>query len=125
MVHPRKARYEVVNLRTGKPRRGNVNSPPSCRLTVVIPAFKEELRISGMLRDTIGYLEDRGRAESTFTSEVLVVDDGSPDKTLAVVKGIYRELKPKTVEVGLICFFENQGKGAAISEVVTLCCSRV
>lgn len=70
-----------------------------------------------MLMDTFAYLEARAKREPFFTTEVIVVDDGSPDGTSAQVHRIFDEVKPEMVQVGLIRFPVNQGKGAAISEV--------
>ncbi len=71
-----------------------------------------------MLVDTIEYLERR--ATQSFTSEIIVVDDGSPDNTSGVVKGINAKMNPKNVDVKLIKFPRNLGKGAAITEVITV-----
>ena len=49
-------------------------------LSVVIPAYNEERRILPTLRQLSGYLGTR-----PYTWEVLVVDDGSADKTAALV----------------------------------------
>jgi glycosyltransferase involved in cell wall biosynthesis len=50
-------------------------------LTVVIPAYNEEKRMPGTLDTVTAYL---GKQE--YTSEVIVVDDGSADETCAVVR---------------------------------------
>lgn len=86
-------------------------------MSVIIPAYKEESRIGPMLVDTLSYLEARTKRDPSFTSEIIVVDDGSPDGTSAQVRRIFDQLKPELVQVGLIRFPMNQGKGAAISEV--------
>lgn len=49
-------------------------------LTVVIPAFNEEERIASTLRLIAGYLERR-----PWPFEIRVVDDGSSDRTAAIV----------------------------------------
>ena len=48
-------------------------------LSVVIPAFNEEQRIGATLKTVVGYLH-----RQRYTWEVLVVDDGSTDRTTAV-----------------------------------------
>src|SRR6478672_9430602 len=49
-------------------------------LSVVIPAYNEEQRIARTLAETLDYLDAQD-----YTSEVIVVDDGSRDGTEAVV----------------------------------------
>jgi dolichyl-phosphate beta-glucosyltransferase len=49
-------------------------------LSVVIPAYNEALRIGRTLTETFDYLDAQ-----SYTSEVIVVDDGSNDQTMQVV----------------------------------------
>ena len=49
-------------------------------LSVVIPAYNEEARISATLERVISYLEGR-----SYSWEVLVADDGSSDGTARLV----------------------------------------
>lgn len=97
-----------------------VSEPLTCfDLSIVIPAYNEENRIASMLGDSITYFEDRSRNRSTasFKAEIIVVDDGSKDSTLAVVEKITKKLNPKYTTVGWIRFPKNMGKGAATAEV--------
>lgn len=55
------------------------------KLSVIIPAYNEEKRITATLRDVDGYLEKQG-----YTYEILVVDNGSRDKTVQVVEQLSR-----------------------------------
>jgi dolichyl-phosphate beta-glucosyltransferase len=50
------------------------------KLSVIIPAYNEEKRISLTLREVDAYLEKQG-----YTYEIIVVDNGSKDQTMAVV----------------------------------------
>src|SRR5665213_1540262 len=54
-------------------------APP--RLSIVIPAYNECLRIENTLERVMGCVRDRG-----WDAEVLVVDDGSTDETAAIVQ---------------------------------------
>ncbi len=76
-------------------------------LSVVIPAYREELRLPATLARVLAYLEDRGLA-----FEVLVVDDGSPDRTAAVARSY------EARGVTLLSQPENRGKGAAVKRGV-------
>ena len=80
-----------------------MNSPPD--LSIVIPAFNEEARVGPTLRDYLAYCRTGGRRV-----ELIVVDDGSLDRTSAVVSAIASEYP----EVRLIRLAENHGKGHAV-----------
>ena len=82
-------------------------NPSYIQLSVVIPAFNEELRLPGTLRHAVEYLAAR-----PYTSEILIVDDGSTDDTGQIV----REWPPSTVPVRLLTHPDgrNHGKGAAV-----------
>ena len=56
-------------------------------MSIVVPAYNEEERLPLQLRETIAYLTRRGaRSKSTFTWEIIVVDDGSRDGTADIVR---------------------------------------
>lgn len=74
-------------------------------LSVVIPAYNEAGRILDGLDDTLAYLRDLGRP-----SEILVVDDGSRDRTVELVKG--HPTGP--VPLRVVALETNQGKGEAV-----------
>ena len=74
------------------------------RLSLVMPAFNEE----GTIATALG----RCLAEP-FVLEVIVVDDGSTDKTVAILETIH---DPR---VRVIQHSQNQGKGAAIRTGIT------
>jgi len=74
-------------------------------LSVVIPAYNEEERISKTLVSVSDYLNERGG-----DYEVVVVDDGSLDQTARVVAG-FENLNPR---VRLLSYGENRGKGFAL-----------
>jgi len=74
-------------------------------LTLVIPAFNEELRLVPTLERLHAHLSAR-----PMSYEILVVDDGSRDKTREVVEAAAARI-PNIV---LVCQQPNQGKGAAV-----------
>jgi dolichyl-phosphate beta-glucosyltransferase len=74
-------------------------------LSIVIPAFNEEARVGPTLRDYVGYCRAGGRHV-----EIIVVDDGSLDRTSAVVNALSSEFP----EIRLIRLAENHGKGHAV-----------
>ena len=53
---------------------------PPVSLSIVIPAFNEEVRITGTLEQVVRFLNGWGR-----TWEVIIADDGSTDKTAQLV----------------------------------------
>ena len=84
---------------------------PEVEVTFVIPAYNEEKRLPNMLNDTLKYLKLRKENDKDFTYEIIVVDDGSKDKTTDVVL----EYAIENPEIRLLRQPYNMGKGAAIS----------
>jgi dolichyl-phosphate beta-glucosyltransferase len=80
-----------------------MKQPPE--LSLVIPAFNEEARLGPTLESYIEYCRRTARRV-----EVIVVDDGSLDRTSMVVNA-FASTHP---EVRLIRLAENQGKGQAV-----------
>lgn len=76
-------------------------------LSIVIPAYNEEKRIGASLQELQSFLPKH--FEQT---EVMVVNDGSSDKTSQVVKAF--ETFEGTHRLTLIELDKNQGKGAAV-----------
>ncbi|MBN1168616.1 glycosyltransferase family 2 protein [Candidatus Woesebacteria bacterium] len=75
------------------------------KLSLIIPAYNEEKLIVKTLNRVVGYLKKK-----KYSWEIIVVDDGSKDKTSKLVKS-YNSKK-----VRLITLKENSGKGAALKE---------
>jgi glycosyltransferase involved in cell wall biosynthesis len=75
-------------------------------LSIVIPAYNEEDRIVRALAPTLEFLD---RAD--YTSEIVVVSDGSKDRTLDAARdcGKNRKTPVRTLE-----YFPNRGKGHAV-----------
>ncbi|CAF4124406.1 unnamed protein product, partial [Rotaria magnacalcarata] len=47
----------------------------------LLRSFNMAARMPAMIKDTMGYLEKRQANDQSFTYELIIVDDGSPDKT--------------------------------------------
>jgi len=77
----------------------------SVHLSVIIPAYNEAERITPTLRSVHAWL-----SVQPFTSEILVVDDGSRDDTRAVVNGLRFEIP----NLALIESSPNRGKGHVV-----------
>jgi dolichyl-phosphate beta-glucosyltransferase len=76
-------------------------------LSVVIPAYNEEQRLPGTLEQVLAYLE-----QQPYTSELLVVDDGSRDGTREVVT----RFSAQDERVRLVEYGVNRGKGYAVRQ---------
>ncbi len=75
-------------------------------LSVIIPAYNEEKRLPKTLREINNYLK-----KQSYLSEIIVVNDGSTDRTSVVVK----ELQKIIPNLKLINI-ENSGKGYAVKK---------
>ena len=78
---------------------------PSPALSIIIPAFNEERRLPKALELIRAYV-----AERLLLAEIIVVDDGSTDGTVALVEAT-RKTAP---ELRLISNGENRGKGFSV-----------
>jgi len=78
-------------------------------LTIVIPVYNEAKRICKTLRGVIDYLRKKN-----FAYEVMVVNDGSRDNTVEVVKNFFNDGKFDSFSV--LDFKENRGKGFAVKQ---------
>ncbi|XP_069576736.1 dolichyl-phosphate beta-glucosyltransferase [Brachyistius frenatus] len=90
----------------------SLRDPHSRELSVVIPAYNEELRMPVMLDEAMEYLEKRQKQNPSFTYEVIVVDDGSKDKTTEVAFRYSRKYSADKLRV--LTLVENRGKGGAV-----------
>ena len=75
------------------------------KLSVIIPAFNEAGRIGSTLRKVSAYLSAR-----PYAYEIIVVDDGSKDRTSDVISGL------RIKNLRIISSERNTGKGAAVRE---------
>ncbi|XP_004307516.1 PREDICTED: dolichyl-phosphate beta-glucosyltransferase [Fragaria vesca subsp. vesca] len=90
----------------------SIYDPAEKYLSLIIPAFNEELRLPVALEETMNYLQQRAAKDKSFSYEVLIVDDGSVDGTKRVA---FEFVKKYTVDnVRVIPLGRNHGKGEAI-----------
>ncbi len=75
-------------------------------VSVVIPAYNEEKRISATLNRIVEFLRTK-----PYSAEIIVADDGSLDSTVAVSQAA---LKNAQVSFQVLQIPENRGKGAAV-----------
>ena len=80
-------------------------SSASPELSIVIPAFNEELRLPGTLERIVAHLK-----ASRLDVEVLVVDDGSKDRTAAVAESFRSKIPTLRVVPNGV----NRGKGYSV-----------
>ncbi|CAF1034580.1 unnamed protein product [Adineta steineri] len=89
----------------------SLNDSHSKYLSVIIPAYKEVDRLPTMIKDTMSYLEQRQAKDQSFTYELIIVDDGSPDKTSEVALQYSKQYGTDIVRV--LTLDVNRGKGGA------------
>jgi dolichyl-phosphate beta-glucosyltransferase len=78
-------------------------------LSIVVPSFNEQQRLRTTLRLLHAYLE-----EARIDHELILVDDGSTDGTLALM----RQEATQRPRVRVVAILPNRGKGRAVKEGV-------
>lgn len=84
-------------------------------LSVIIPAYNEEKRLPKTLKEIDGYMGKQNYPSASSGQanyEILVVNNGSEDKTAEVVRNLIAEVK----NLRLIDNKENRGKGFAVRQ---------
>ncbi|KAJ8679053.1 hypothetical protein QAD02_014840 [Eretmocerus hayati] len=111
--YPKVQRYEEEKYFTD-PSSGQKQAFPSLddewsvNISVIVPAYNEEVRLPPMLDECLKYLESKKK--SGFSYEVIVVSDGSTDKTVQVAQSYAKKFD--TVRV--LALVKNRGKGGAV-----------
>jgi len=75
-------------------------------LSVIIPAYNEKERIGKTLAQVVSFLEDQ-----SYESEIIVVDDGSQDKTVVLAGEKLAQFPHQIIRNPV-----NQGKGMAVKQ---------
>ena len=76
------------------------------QLSIIIPALNEDAKIAQDIQAAIDFI-----SKQNFTGEIIVVDDGSTDNTSQIAK---QSVPPAGIELKVITFKHNKGKGAAV-----------
>jgi glycosyltransferase involved in cell wall biosynthesis len=79
-------------------------------LSFLIPAYNESARLGATLDQVLAYLHTQ-----PYRSEVLVVDDGSTDTTVAVAEAYFASHKGQ-VATRVLSYAPNRGKGYAVRQ---------
>lgn len=90
----------------------SIDDDPSIELSVIIPAYDEEKRLPVMLDECTEILEKLSRERSSFTYEIIVVSDGSKDRTVQTAMSYCKKFTTKKFRV--LELIENRGKGGAV-----------
>lgn len=123
-------RKEAENIKDFSEKHTGDIEEAELEMSVVIPAYNEEDRLEIMLEEAVPFLDaeyrrtpkSKGKPNSSSQSdasgmggyEILIVDDGSKDKTVEVALAFSK--KHKLHDVLRICTLkENRGKGGAVT----------
>src|SRR5579862_2153369 len=98
----------MVFSKSGRGAVAGMIAPPAPELSIIIPTYNEENRLPRGLTKIRDYLATRypGAAQA----EIIVVDDGSRDRTAAIAQEWSRELP----SLRLVSNGENRGKGYSV-----------
>ena len=85
----------------------SLDDPASIDLSVIVPAYNEQLRLPKMLDECLTFLNKRNT-----TYEVIIVDDGSKDRTTQTALDYVDKFGSDKVRV--LTLAKNRGKGGAV-----------
>ncbi|KAI3378085.1 hypothetical protein SNEBB_009455 [Seison nebaliae] len=85
---------------------------PTITLSVVVPAYNEELRLPTMIEECVNFLEMKKKQIENFIYEIIIVSDGSNDNTVSVGKSM--SIKYGGTDIRVINLVKNRGKGGAV-----------
>lgn len=74
-------------------------------LSIVVPAYNEQLRITSFLKNLLNFSK-----KNLDSYEIIIVDDGSNDNTYQIVKDLIKDYE----NAKIITYSENKGKGYAV-----------
>ncbi|XP_014209510.1 dolichyl-phosphate beta-glucosyltransferase [Copidosoma floridanum] len=80
----------------------------SINLSVIVPAYNEETRLPSMLDECLNYLEERKKSGLLY--EIIIVSDGSTDKTVDVAHSYAKKYSC----IRVLALVKNRGKGGAV-----------
>ncbi|XP_023942128.2 dolichyl-phosphate beta-glucosyltransferase [Bicyclus anynana] len=89
-----------------------IEDEQSVHLSVIVPAYNEEERLPPMLDEAIEFLETRSKEHSSYKYEIIIVSDGSRDKTVQLAES-YVE-KYGSDKLRCLNLIKNRGKGGAV-----------
>ncbi|XP_060601019.1 dolichyl-phosphate beta-glucosyltransferase-like [Ruditapes philippinarum] len=115
--YPNLGRYESEKFyedpsKNEKLRFPSIHDPPSMDLSVIVPAYFEEERLPTMMDEALDFLEARQKKNRSFSYEIVVVNDGSTDKTTETALKYSKTYGTEKVRV--LTLEKNRGKGGAI-----------
>ncbi|KAI8904803.1 glycosyltransferase family 2 protein [Gorgonomyces haynaldii] len=102
---PLEDKYKVYD---GKPFP-SINDKPEIDISIVVPSYNEEQRLEIMMTEALEYLKS-----TDLSWEVVIVDDGSKDKTCQVAQS----LSKNEDRIRLLKLPKNRGKGGAVQQGV-------
>ncbi len=90
----------------------SILDPCSVNLSIIVPAYNEEVRLKPMLEETLSFLYERQMQFPDYKFEIIIVNDGSKDRT-SMVAFEYTKLYGSD-KVRVLNLIKNRGKGGAV-----------
>lgn len=105
--------FETGLINTPRLPFPSISDHASVLVSVIVPAYNEEKRIDPMMLEMIDFLSTQTKKDSSFTWEIIIVDDGSKDSTSAHVQSKYVNIYGHQL-IRVLKLFKNNGKGGAV-----------
>ncbi|KAJ1761773.1 dolichyl-phosphate beta-glucosyltransferase [Coemansia sp. RSA 2523] len=106
--------FLCIDEKHERQRLGSLSDEPTVDLSIIVPAYNEEERLPVLLKDIREYVTARRQSEPKFSYELIIMDDGSRDKTVDVAMDFARTHKMR--ELKAVRHVINRGKGGAVTQ---------
>ena len=86
------------------------------KIFYILPCYNEELNLNKLLNDFVNFYKKK-----KINIIILIIDDGSSDQSVKLIKKIKKKINFKNIKINLICHKKNLGLGMSLKDGFEYC----